>query len=192
MSMIRKAPMPQRLFAGVFFVLAAIVCAVAPMPAVFRSLGIMLSAYLGFSAAGMPVAYLCALLAPPFGLIGGDPDWLVMLPIVLSGNLLAMLGLEFGWRYGALVLSPVLLVAPALVSWQLSKKPLFEVSLPWHVSEAAWVALHLLVAALGVLVALFLDRRREARAALGGDASRIADPRRDPQGGRRQPAERVR
>ncbi len=106
---------------------------------------------------------MAALLAPPFGLLGGDPDWLVMLPIVLSGNLLAMLGLELGWRYGALLLSPVLLVAPAFVSWQLSRKPLFEVDLPWHVSEAAWVALHLLVAALGVLVALFLDRRRQLR-----------------------------
>jgi hypothetical protein len=184
--------MPQRLFAGIFFVLAAIVCAVAPMPPVFRSLGIVLSAYLGFSAAGMPVAYLCALLAPPFGLIGGDPDWLVMLPIVLSGNLLAMLGLEFGWRYGALVLSPVLLVAPAIVSWQLSKKPLFEVALPWHVSEGAWVALHLLVAALGVLVSLFLDRRREAHASGGEDEPRAVDPRREARGGAGRPAARTR
>ncbi len=166
--MIRTAPMPQRLFAGLFFLLAAVVCAVAPMPVLFRSLGIALSAYLGFAAAGMPVAYLCALVAPPIGLIGGDPDWLVMLPIVLSGNLLAMLGLEFGWRYGSILLSPILLVAPAFVSWQLSRKPLFEVVLPWHASEGTWVALHFLVAAFGILVALYLDRRRgnatEARA----------------------------
>ncbi len=162
--MIRTSPMPQRLFAALFFFLVALVCAVAPMPVLFRSLGIVLASYLGFAAAGMPVAYLCALVAPPIGLIGGDPDWLVILPIVLSGNLLAMLGLEFAWRYAAVLVSPALLVTPAFVAWQLSRKPLFEVTLPWHTSEGTWVALHFLVAALGVLLALYLDRRRQLHA----------------------------
>lgn len=154
--------MPQRLFIGLFFFLAAAVAAVAPMPLVFRSLGIALSAYLGFAAAGLPAAYLTALLAPPIGLIGGDPDWLVMLPVVLAGNLLAMLGLEFGWRLLALPLSPLLLVLPAVATWQLPHRPLFEVVLPWEGQEATWVLLHLFVALFGVLVALYLDRRREA------------------------------
>ncbi len=152
--------MPQRLFIGIFFFLAAVVCAVAPMPLLYRSLGIVLMAYLGFAAAGMPAAYLTALLAPPVGLLTGDPDWLVMLPVVLSGNLLAMIGLEYGWRMLAVPLSPLLLVAPALVAWQLPRQPLFEVNLPWEGQQGTWVALHLLVALAGVLVALYFDRRR--------------------------------
>ncbi|HRN18471.1 MAG TPA: hypothetical protein PLU66_05230 [Trueperaceae bacterium] len=168
--MIRTSPMPQRLFAGLFFFLVALVCAVAPMPVLFRSLGIVLASYLAFASAGMPVAYLCALVAPPIGLIGGDSDWLVILPIVLSGNLLAMLGLEFAWRLPAILVSPALLVTPAFVAWQLSRKPLFEVTLPWQASEATWVALHFLVAALGVLLAVYLDRRRRLHAAAGRPA----------------------
>lgn len=160
--MIRTVPMPQRLFIGVFFFLAAAVATVAPLPLVFRSLGVALSAYLGFSAAGLPAAYLIALLAPPVGLIGGDPDWLVMLPVILAGNLLAMIGLEYGWRLLALPLSPILLVLPALAAWQMPKQPLFEVVLPWDGQQATWVLLHLLVAVGGVLVALYLDRRRAA------------------------------
>ncbi len=174
--MIRTAPMPQRLFAGLFFFLAAVVCAAAPMPIMFRSLGIALSAYLAFAAAGMPAAYLAALLAPPVGLIGGDPDWLVMLPVVVSGNLLAMLALEFGWRYAAVLLSPALLVAPAVVSWQLAKRPLFEVELPWGVGEGTWVALHFLVAVLGVLLALYVDRRRAARTEAAAPGRRSKAP----------------
>lgn len=158
--MIRTATMPQKLFIALFLFLAAVVFAVAPLPLVFRSLGVVLCSYLAFSAAGMPAAYLTALLTPPLGLIRGDQDWLVMLPIVLSGNLLAMLGLEFAWRPLAIIVSPVLLVMPAVVTWQLSSQALFEVSLPWESHEVTWVALHLLVAAAGVLVALFLDRRR--------------------------------
>lgn len=160
--MIRTLPMPQRLFVGVFVVLAAVVCAVAPMPILFRSLGIVLFAYLAFAAAGMPAAYVAALLAPPVGLVGGDPEWLVMLPIVLAGNLLAMLGLEYGWRWFAAVLSPVLLIVPALVAWRLSGQELFEVILPFAGQEGRWIALHLLVAVAGLLIALFLDRRRAA------------------------------
>jgi len=158
--MIRTAAMPQRLFIGLFLFLAAVVFAVAPLPLMFRSLGVILCSYLAFAAAGMPAAYLTALLTPPLGLIRGDQDWLVMLPIILSGNLLAMLGLEFGWRPLALLVSPALLVAPAFVTWQLSKQALFEVSLPWDAQEGTWIALHLLIGAAGVLVALYLDRRR--------------------------------
>ena len=158
--MIRTAEMPQRLFIALFLFLAAVVFAVAPLPLMFRSLGVVLCAYLAFSAAGMPAAYLTALLAPPLGLIRGDQEWLVMLPIILSGNLLAMLGLEFAWRPLAVIVSPVLLVMPAVVTWQLSAQALFEVTLPWDAQEVTWIALHLLVAAAGVLVALYLDRRR--------------------------------
>ena len=158
--MIRTVAMPQRLFIGSFFFLAAVVCAVAPMPALFRSLGVVLSAYLGFAAAGMPAAYLTALLAPPMGLITGEAGSMAMLPIVLSGNLLAMIGLEYGWRYFAVILSPLLLVTPAVVAWQLSQRPLFEVSLPFSGGESTWVLLHLLVGVAGILIALYLDRRR--------------------------------
>lgn len=158
--MIRTAAMPQRLFIALFIFLAAVAFALAPLPLMFRSAGIVLCAYLAFASAGMPAAYLTALLAPPLGLIRGDQEWLIMLPIILSGNLLAMLALEYGWRLPALVISPVLLIAPALLSWQLSSRPLFEVTLPWAGQETTWVALHLLVAVAGILVAFFLDRRR--------------------------------
>src|SRR5690606_15822831 len=158
--MIRTTAMPQRLFIALFLFLAAVVFAVAPLPLMFRSLGVVLCSYLSFAAAGMPAAYLTALLAAPLGLIRGDQEWLVMLPIILSGNLLAMLGLEFAWRMLALVVSPVLLVVPAVVTWQLSQQALFEVTLPWDSQESTWVVLHLLIAAAGVLVAMYLDRRR--------------------------------
>lgn len=162
--MIRTAAMPQKLFIGLFLFLAAVVFAVAPLPLLFRSLGIVLCSYLAFGVAGMPAAYLTALLAPPLGLIRGDQDWLIVIPIVLSGNLLAMLGLEFTWRAVAVIVSPVLLVMPALVTWQLSQQTLFEVTLPWTGQESTWVLLHLLVAVAGVLVAIYLDRRRSRAA----------------------------
>jgi hypothetical protein len=162
--MIRTAAMPQKLFIALFLFLAAVVLAVAPVPLLFRSLGVVLCSYLAFAAAGMPAAYLTALLAPPLGLIRGDLDWLVMMPIIISGNLLAMLGLEFTWRALAIAVSPVLLVMPALVTWQLSDQALFEVTLPWDGQEPTWVLLHLLVAAAGVLVALYLDRQRSRAA----------------------------
>ncbi len=158
--MIRTAPAPQRFIIGVFFFLAAVVCAVAPLPLLFRSLGVALFAYLAFGVAGMPAAYLTALLAPVVGLVSGDAGWLVMLPIVLSGNLLAMLALEYAWRYPALVLSPLLLVAPMAVAAVASTRPLFEVALPWGSPEGTWIATHALVGVGGVLSALYLDRRR--------------------------------
>ncbi len=152
--------MPQRLFIGLFLFLAAVVVAVAPLPVAFRSAGIALCAYLAFAGAGMPAAYLTALIAPPLGLVQGAGDWLVMLPIVLAGNLLAMLGLEYSWRLPALAVSPLLLAAPAFIAWQLSGMELFEVALPWAASASSWVLLHLLVGVAGVLVALLVDRRR--------------------------------
>lgn len=158
--MIRTAPAPQNTIIGVFLVLLAAVLAVAPIPLALRSAGILLSAYLGFAVGGMPWAYLAALLAPPIGLLGGDEAWLVMLPVVLSGNLLAMLGLEYAWRWPALALSPALLVAPQVVTLMLSQRDLFRVELPWEPNAVAWVLLHALVAVAGILAAILLERRR--------------------------------
>ena len=161
--MIRTAPAPQNLIVGGFFVLLAVVAAVAPVPLVFRSLGILLSSYLAFAVGGMPFAYVSALLAPPIGLITGDVAWLVMLPIVLSSNLLGMLGLEFAWRYAALAVSPALVVAPLAFVRVMSERDLFQVDLPWEPGETTWIFLHGSVALAGVLTGILLDRRRAAR-----------------------------
>lgn len=158
--MIRTAPPPQSIVVGVFLFLLAAVSAVAPMPPLLRSLGIVLASYLAFGMGGMPYAYVTALLTPPIGLLGGDADWLVLLPVVMSSNLLAMLGLEYGWRWGALAISPALLAAPPLVTWTLSNRQLFQVELPWQPNGGIWVLLHVLVALAGVLSAIMLERRR--------------------------------
>jgi len=158
--MIRTAPAPRRMIVGVFLFLAGVVSAVAPMPVLFRSLGVLLFAYLAFAEAGMPAAYLTALLAPLGGLVSGDAAWLTMLPIVLSANLLAMLALEWSWPYVAIVLSPLLEVVPMIFVAAASKKPLFLVTLPWAGEERTWILLHGLVAFAGVLVAIYLHRRR--------------------------------
>lgn len=158
--MIRTAPAPQSLVIGIFLVLAAAVFAVAPIPLVLRSVGIIACAYLAFGVGGMPWAYGAALLAPPLGLLTGDTGWLVMLPVVLSGNLLAMLGLEFAWRWPALVLSPLLLIVPQLATLLLSNRALFRVELPWEPAGAIWILLHALVAVAGLLSAILLERRR--------------------------------
>jgi hypothetical protein len=157
---IRTAPQPQSTIIGVFLVLLAAVAAVAPVPLALRSAGIVLAAYLAFGVGGMPWAYLAALVAPPIGLIGGDEAWLVMLPVVLSGNLLAMLGLEYAWRWPALAVSPALLLAPQVVTLALSRRQLFRVELPWEPNVLAWLLLHGLVAVAGILVAILLERRR--------------------------------
>ncbi len=162
--MIRTAPAPLNFILGSFLFLAAVVAAVAPMPLLFRSLGTLLFAYLAFGVAGMPAAYFTALLAPPLGLISGDATWLVMLPVVLSSNLLGMLGLEYAWRVPALLLSPVLVGVPLLVAWQAAQRPLFEVELPWDGGQATWLIAHVLVAFAGVLIALYLHRRRTRQA----------------------------
>lgn len=160
--MIRPAPFPQNLVVGVFLLLLAATFAVAPLPPLLRSLGVILAAYLAFGMGGMPYGYVVALLAPPIGLLSGDDGWLVMLPVVMSSNLLAMLGLEYGWRWAALGLSPALLAAPPLVTWILSQRALFEVELPWQPGGGTWVLLHVLVAVAGILGVILLERRRLA------------------------------
>lgn len=184
--MIRVAPDPQRLIVGTFLVLAAMVCAVAPMPVLFRSAGVVLFAYLSFGMAGMPFAYLAALLAPPIGLLGGATEWLVMLPIVMSSNLLGMLVLEYAWRYPALVASPLALIAPPLFVQVATRRELFAVTLPWDGAQTTWVTLHLLVSALGILAAFVLDRRRarlDERRGAAGSGARAGSTRRAGAGG---------
>lgn len=155
------APMPQRLIIGGFLFLAGMAFAVAPLPLAVRSAGILLSAYLAFSAAGSAPAYLVALLAPVAGLLVNDRDWLVMLPIIAASNLLAIVGLEFAWRYLALLISPLLHVSPQLFVLTVSDQELFEVNLPWEPEPVRWVGLHALVALAGTLTAIYLDRRRK-------------------------------
>ncbi|MEX2534872.1 MAG: hypothetical protein WD273_04650 [Trueperaceae bacterium] len=163
--MTRTAPATQRLVIGAFLFLAAVACAVAPLPLAFRSSGVLLFAYLAFSVGGPAAAHVTALLAPPVGLISGDGEWLVMLPIILASNLLAMIGLEFAWRYPALLVSPLLQAIPQLFVVNASTQELFAVDLPWGPRATVWIALHALTALAGVLVVVFLDRRRERETA---------------------------
>lgn len=90
-----------------------------------------------------------------------------MLPIILASNLLGMLGLDFAWRYAAVIVSPLLLSAPGVVSVVLSGQELFEVELPWLGDGFTWIGLHALVALFGVLAALLLDRSRRKRLSPG-------------------------
>ena len=161
--MTRNAPPARTFFIGVFLFLFAAVCAVAPIPILYRSLGILLASYAAFAFAGMPFAYATALLTPAIGLISGTTAWLVMLPVVLSSSLLAMLGLEFSWRYAALIVSPALYVIPQVIAWQLSQRRLFSVELPWDPDPVVWLSAHGLTALIGVLGALYLDRQRSRR-----------------------------
>ena len=161
--MTRTAPVAQRLIIGVFLFLVAAVCAVAPLPLLYRSLAILLSSYAAFAFAGMPFAYAVALLTPAIGLISGGAAWLIMLPIMLSSSLLAMLGLEFAWRYPAVIVSPALYVIPQVLVWQLSQRRLFSVNLPWDPTPTMWLSLHALTALAGVLGSVYLDRQRENR-----------------------------
>jgi hypothetical protein len=158
--MIRTRATPHNIVIGVFLVLVALVAAVAPLPLMYRSLGIVIASYLAFGIAGPPLAFLAALIAPPMGLLNGDPGWLIMLPMVLSSNLLAMLGLELTWRYPAVLLSPLLLVTPQVFVMQASKQRLFRVELPWDTHNATWIVLHAAVAIGGVLLAIYLHSRR--------------------------------
>jgi hypothetical protein len=162
---IRTPPAPQRLVIGAFLFLAAVAFAVAPLPLALRSGGILLFSYLSFAIGGAPAAHLSALLAPPAGLITGDQEWLVMLPIILATNLLAMIGLEFAWRYLALLVSPLLQAIPQVVVLTASKQELFAVDLPWEPRATVWILLHTLTSLAGVLVAVYLDRRRERETA---------------------------
>lgn len=161
-NMIHTLPFPQNLIIGIFLVLAAGVFAVAPLPLIYRSLGILFLCYLALSVGGTAFAYLAALVTPPLGLLSADPDWLIMLPIVMSSTLLAVLGVEFAWRYLAIIISPLLAAAPHLIGSQLAEQSLFTVTLPWE-PVRTWVALHLLVALAGVIVIIYYDRLRVRR-----------------------------
>ncbi len=154
---------PQAAILGLFLFLAAAVFAVAPLPPVLRSALILLTGYSAFTFAGMPWAYATVLVAPAIGLLSGSSDWLVMLPIILASNLLAFLGLDYAWRLPALVISPLLQVTPQLVAVTLARQELFFVELPWGTGSGTWIALHGLVALLGMLLALIMDRRRQNR-----------------------------
>ena len=156
---------PRAAIIGLFLFLAAALCAVAPLPLVLRSAGVLLFSYATFAFSGTSFALFTALVAPAVGLLSGDGDWLVMLPIVLASNLLGMLGLDYAWRYAAIIVSPLLQIAPQLASLVLPRQELFEVQLPWDGTAPSWIALHGLIALLGVLGALFLDRRADRRAA---------------------------
>lgn len=159
--MTRLVPMPQRLFIGLFLFLAAAVLAALPLPIVYRSIGTVLFGYFAFATAGLPAAYFTVLVAPMIGAIRGDLEWFIMLPVILSANLLAMLGLEYGWRNLSVVFSPILLIIPPFIAWQLSQRELFEVVLPLAGHELEWVLLHVLTGVIGVIAAVFIDRRRE-------------------------------
>lgn len=165
--MIRTAADPGRTIIGTFLLLAAVAAALAPMAVSLRSAAVVLLAYFAFSVAGMGFAYLTALVAPAAGLLGGDTAWLIMLPVILAGNLLGMIGLEFAWRAPALIISPLLLVMPATVVSFLSSLSLFRIELPWDDGNGAWVPLHLLSALFGVLIAVLVDRQRERRGGAG-------------------------
>lgn len=156
----RPKTAPQGLIIGVFLVLTAFVAAVAPLPIMYRSLGIVAASYLAFGVSGLPYAFFAAIVAPPIGLISADIDWVIMLPIVLSSNLLALLGLELTWRYPAILISPILLITPQLFVMQASKQQLFKVNLPWEADSTTWIALHAAVAITGVLLAIILQSRR--------------------------------
>lgn len=179
--LIRPAPQPQRSIVGVFLVLAAVVAAVAPVPILFRSLGVLAFSYGAFAIGGMPFAYLAALIAPPIGLIAGDTDWLIMLPIVMTSNLLALLGLEYAWRWAALAVSPLLLATPMVVAWAIAQRRLFAVALPWEPQPGLWIVLHVLVAVAGLLLAVMLERQRLRRAAAAAPAPSPSRPASAPQ-----------
>lgn len=140
---VRPAPSPQRLVVGFFLVLLAIVVAVAPLPLLARSLGILASSYAALAFGGLPFAFAAALLAPVAGLLTGDPDWLVMLPLLLSSGLLGFLGLDYAWRYPAVAISPLLYMVPQALAWWLSQRDLFAIALPWQPSAPVLSLIHI-------------------------------------------------
>jgi hypothetical protein len=149
---------PHTPIVGTFLFLLAVVLAVAPLPLLARSLGVVLGSYAAFTFAGLPFAFAAALLAPVAGLLTGGEAWLVLLPLMLVSGLLALLGLDYAWRLPALVVSPLLYVLPQLIVWQLSQRALFAVALPWSPSALVWLGLHALAALLGVAGALWWRR----------------------------------
>jgi hypothetical protein len=158
--MIRTAPQPYNLFIGAGLILLSVAIALSPLATLYRSVAILFCAYLAFSNSGTPAAYIIVLFSPLFGLRVETDTWLVLLPVMLSTNLLAMLGLDYGWRYGAIVLSPVLAVLPVLIAWQGALHPLFNVTLPWQPDARTWIVMHTVVALAGVVIGLALDYKR--------------------------------
>ena len=148
---------------GLFFFLLAVVLAVAPLPMLVRSLGVVFCSYAAFAFAGLPFAFAAALLAPVAGLLTGGETWLVMLPLMLVSGLLAFLGLDYAWRWGALFVSPLLYVLPQLIVWQLSQRSLFTVALPWSPSAPLWLGLHALAAVGGTVGALVVTHSTTRR-----------------------------
>lgn len=161
--MIRTLPSPQNFIIGTFIFLAAVVCVLAPIPLLYRSLGILIACYLAFSVAGAPLAYLTAIVAPLAGIVGGDINWLVLLPIILTSLLLAVVGLEYAWRYAAIIVSPLLYILPQYIGMTMSKLELFAIELPWE-PATSWIGIHALAALAGTLVIVYIDRLRERRA----------------------------
>jgi hypothetical protein len=158
--MIRTAPQPYNLFLGAGLILLSVAIALSPLATLYRSVAILFCAYLAFSNSGTPAAYVIVLFSPLFGLRVETDIWLVLLPVMLSANLLAILGLDYGWRYGAIVLSPALAVLPAIIAWQGSLHPLFNVNLPWQPDAQTWIVMHAVVALAGVVIGLALDYKR--------------------------------
>jgi len=160
MTKLRTLKNPQKSIISIFLFLAASAIAISPLNMEYRAAGILGMSYLAFSTGGLSFAYLTALLAPIIGLIGGDNQWLIMLPIILSSLFLAILGLEYSWRYASLIISPLLFISPQIVANFLSKKELFFVQLPWEPAEK-WIYLQLLTAIGSVLLIVYIDRLRE-------------------------------
>lgn len=158
--MIRTLPSPQNFIIGTFVLLAAVVCVLAPIPLLYRSLGLLFATYLAFSVAGTPLAYFIAIITPLAGLVGGDMNWLILLPIVLSSLLLAVVGLEYAWRYAALIVSPLLFLAPQYIAQEMAKLELFSIALPWEPVNA-WLAIHALASLAATLIVVLIDRLRE-------------------------------
>ncbi len=160
MARVRTAPAPQNIIIGVMLLIAAGIFAVAPLPMLYRSLGILFCATLAYSYSGAFFAQAIVLVAPCFGLLLDSGDWLVMLPIILSSGILGMLTLDFAWRYPAILLAPLFYLLPTVFAWQLAQRRLFEVTLPWEPSAEVWIGAHGLTIFAGTLIAVFLDRRR--------------------------------
>lgn len=154
-------PSPRNVFMGIFLCCFAAVITVSPLPMLYRSMSILLIAYFAASFGGMPFAYLVVVLIPSLGLLKSDNSWLIFLPLIISSGVLAMLGLEYAWRYGALILSPLLYLIPQIFVWQVSEHRLFNLTLPWQPNAGRWMVVHTCITFTGVLIMLFLDRKRQ-------------------------------
>lgn len=137
---------------GIFCLALAAIAALSPLLPVYRSLSILLIAFIAVSFSGFPFGYIIVLITPLLGLYNGGNDWLIMLPLVLSSGLLAMLAMDYGGRWLGWLLSPLLCVAPIFVVWQAAQHELFNLELPWVLPQRSWVMGHGLVALLGALI----------------------------------------